>query len=114
MTVSNPLPSKRGVGNNDKNFIPPLLFKFRITLYTRRTSLFPTIIHPSNITFNQSIKMAKASKSAPPAAAAKANVEKKEKKSSKAAAPAPVAAPAKVSLLFLLSIPHGSSIWDLV
>jgi hypothetical protein len=50
--------------------------------------------------------MAKASKSAtktaPPAAAAKANVEKKEKKASKAA---PV-----VSLPFLC----GSSTWDLV
>jgi len=47
--------------------------------------------------------MAKAPKSAPPAAAAKANVEKKEKKSKAAAAPV------KVSYF-----PSGSSTWDLV
>jgi hypothetical protein len=48
--------------------------------------------------------MAKAPKSASPAAAAKANVEKKEKKSKA------VAAPVKVSYFF----PLGSSTWDLV
>jgi hypothetical protein len=66
-----------------------------ITLPHHTSNPFPFSFYSITTSF----KMAKASKSAPPAAAAKANVEKKEKKSSKAA-PAPVAAPAKVSYHF--------------